>query len=170
MDQNLGDTNLFLGTLRKMVSLFPCCSEAALTSSAWLFAVEEKQPDKKSLCAQSSSCSVIRSVLCSDLLPSACDYQPISLSVMSCTWGVPQPMSGYEHACCIPGMWTGGFPPKIWQRKVTNLWAIPAQSSDRPYICTVLSFTAGSTSLYTHFIWACNSTGEKDNIMLHCPW
>ena len=48
VDQTLGDVNLFLATLRKMVSLFPCCPGAALSpfcahAAAWLFAAEEKQ-------------------------------------------------------------------------------------------------------------------------------
>lgn len=45
--QTLGGDSFFLGTLRKMVSLFPC-SGADLTpfcahAAAWLFAVEENQ-------------------------------------------------------------------------------------------------------------------------------
>lgn len=48
VNQTLGDANLFLGTLRKMISLFPCCPGAALTpfcahDVAWLFAVEGNQ-------------------------------------------------------------------------------------------------------------------------------
>ena len=48
MDQTLGDASLFLGTLRRMVSLFPCCGGASLTTccaraAAWLFAVEQNQ-------------------------------------------------------------------------------------------------------------------------------
>ncbi|KAJ7413297.1 hypothetical protein WISP_92158 [Willisornis vidua] len=131
MDQILGDASLFLRALRKMVSVFPCCPGPPLTSffvyaAVWMFAVVEKQSDKKPFCAQSSWCNVFRSVLCSDLLLSASEAQPISsVSCELLIWSVgilcmnvPSMYQAGGLAMEHPDV--GAFPPKSGQRKAAD--------------------------------------------------
>lgn len=118
VDQTLSDAHLFLGTLRKMVSLFPCCPGAALTPFcarivACLFAVEGKQ----SLTRRPSWAP-----LCSELLLRCHHVSVVQWSAPFC-WvpahqlGLSQATSEqphrlcqcsvYKHARCIPGTSTG---------------------------------------------------------------
>lgn len=148
VNQTLGDANLFLGTLRKMISLFPCCPGAALTpfwahDVAWLFAVEGKQPDEKGPMSPSAlrapaavSSGQCCAVICSLLPPSP---SPSAWSVMSYSWAAPRPVSVSVLCTNMPAPYQEGglvtdhpdvgcFPPKAWQRKATDVWAVTAKA------------------------------------------
>lgn len=178
-DQNLAGASFFMGTLRKMASLFPC-SGAGLTPScahatAWLFAVEEKQGMTRRtpwapLCSglplpchqmggvQWSTTSANKpqpiSLVCHELLlssPAAC----VSARCMNMLSACQEGGLVMEH----PGV--GGFPSKRWGRKMADPWDVSAQSSVPLYGCTVPSFAALKASSCTHFIRTCNRPGRR---------
>lgn len=121
VDQTLGDAILSLGSSWKMISLLPCCLGAALTffcahAAAWLFAVEENQNLTRSV-PWAPLCSGLplqchQLMLCSDVLLSASEPQPISL--FSCGLLLRNPTTCVSVLCMN----------MLWTRQVDWWWSI----------------------------------------------
>lgn len=184
---NIGWCQSLPGNLKKNGFTFPMLSRSsfnALLCPCCCLAVccgGKTEPDKKSPTSPSvlrapaavSSgrwCAVIFCVLPAS--PSLVHHELLLISPTACV-SVPCTImtDAYQEGGLVmdnPDL--GGFLTKTWQTKTADPWAVPAQSYVPLYVYTVLSFTACNAGLYTHFIWTCNSTRERDKIMLWCTW
>lgn len=148
VNQTLGWCHPLPGNLKKNDVTFPMLSRSSFNTllRPWCCLAVccrgKTEPDEKS----PMSPSVLRApaavssgqccaVICSLLPPSP---SPSAWSVTSCSWAAPRPVSvsvlctnmpaPYQEGGLVtdhPGV--GCFPPKTWQRKATDIWAVTAK-------------------------------------------